>query len=158
MRVLITGACGFLARELANVLQDSHDLILLDRNRPEDATMFLPGVSERHYSPFDTKHPFVQAEIVDEAAIGEAMRGVDAVVHLAASVTGLPEQGVETFSANALGTFVVLDAARLAGVRVSFKVKVGEQYRLFGSITSNDVAEAVEKAIGQTIDKHKVIL
>jgi len=41
---------------------------------------------------------------------------------------------------------------------VSFKVKVGEQYRLYGSITSNDVAEAVEQAIGQSIDKHKVVL
>jgi large subunit ribosomal protein L9 len=49
-------------------------------------------------------------------------------------------------------------AARLEAVSVSFKVKVGEQYRLFGSITSTDVAEAVEKAIGQTIDKHKVVL
>jgi len=49
-------------------------------------------------------------------------------------------------------------SARLAEVKVSFKVKVGEQYRLFGSITSSDVAEAVEKAIGQAIDKHKVIL
>jgi large subunit ribosomal protein L9 len=47
---------------------------------------------------------------------------------------------------------------RLSATRVSFKVKVGEQYRLFGSITSTDVADAVEKAIGQAIDKHKVIL
>lgn len=49
-------------------------------------------------------------------------------------------------------------SAQLSAVKVSFKVKVGEQYRLYGSITSNDVAEAVEKAIGQTIDKHKVVL
>jgi large subunit ribosomal protein L9 len=49
-------------------------------------------------------------------------------------------------------------AARLAGTRVSFKVKVGEQYRLYGSITSSDIAEAVEKAIGQAVDKHKVLL
>jgi large subunit ribosomal protein L9 len=49
-------------------------------------------------------------------------------------------------------------AARLAGVRVTFKVKVGEQYRLFGSITGSDVAEAVEKVIGQPVDKHSVVL
>jgi large subunit ribosomal protein L9 len=49
-------------------------------------------------------------------------------------------------------------SARLAAVKVNFKVKVGEQYRLYGSITSGDVAEAVEKAIGETIDKHKVVL
>lgn len=49
-------------------------------------------------------------------------------------------------------------AARLAETTVSFKVKVGEQYRLFGSITSSDVAEAVEKAVGQPVDRHKVVL
>lgn len=49
-------------------------------------------------------------------------------------------------------------STRLAETKVTFKVKVGEQYRLFGSITSSDVAEAVEKAIGQSIDKHKVLL
>jgi large subunit ribosomal protein L9 len=47
---------------------------------------------------------------------------------------------------------------RLAETKVTFKVKVGEQYRLFGSITSSDVAEAVEKATGLSIDKHKIIL
>ncbi len=49
-------------------------------------------------------------------------------------------------------------AARLSGTRVSFKVKVGEQYRMYGSVTSADVAAEVEKAIGQSIDKHKVLL
>ena len=49
-------------------------------------------------------------------------------------------------------------ATRLSAVSVTFKVKVGDQYRLYGSITSSDVAEAVEKAIGQPIDKHKVVL
>jgi large subunit ribosomal protein L9 len=49
-------------------------------------------------------------------------------------------------------------ATRLSAVSVSFKVKVGEQYRMYGSITSSDVAEAVEKVVGQPIDKHTVIL
>ncbi len=49
-------------------------------------------------------------------------------------------------------------SARLAETKVGFKVKVGEQYRLFGSITSADIAEAVQKAIGHEIDKHKVLL
>jgi large subunit ribosomal protein L9 len=49
-------------------------------------------------------------------------------------------------------------ATRLEAVSVSFKVKVGEQYRMYGSITSADVAEAVEKAAGLPIDKHDVLL
>ncbi len=49
-------------------------------------------------------------------------------------------------------------AEMLATVTVNFKAKVGEQYRLYGSITSADIAEAIEKATGQPIDKRKIIL
>ncbi len=46
----------------------------------------------------------------------------------------------------------------LAGVTVRFTVRVGEQYRLYGSITSADIAEAVSAQIRQEIDKRKVLL
>ncbi|MEW6232009.1 MAG: 50S ribosomal protein L9 [Chloroflexota bacterium] len=49
-------------------------------------------------------------------------------------------------------------AERLATVTVNFKVRVGEQHRLYGSITSADIAEAIEKAAGQPINKRKIIL
>jgi len=38
------------------------------------------------------------------------------------------------------------------------KAKVGEQHRLYGSITSADIAEALAEKIGREIDKRKVIL
>lgn len=49
-------------------------------------------------------------------------------------------------------------ADQLASVRVSFKAKVGEQHRLYGSITSADIAEAVSQVLGHEIDKRKVEL
>jgi large subunit ribosomal protein L9 len=49
-------------------------------------------------------------------------------------------------------------AERLEQVTLHFKVKVGEQYRLYGSITSADIAEAVERQLGEPIDKHKIVL
>jgi len=49
-------------------------------------------------------------------------------------------------------------AAALAEVTVVFKVRVGEQRRLFGSITSGDIAEAVSKEINQEVDKRRVLL
>jgi len=49
-------------------------------------------------------------------------------------------------------------AERLAQLTLHFKVKVGEQYRLYGSITSADIAEAVEQQLGEPIDKHNIIL
>jgi len=117
MNVLITGAFGFIGRLLTEELQDRHTLRLLDRSRPEDATLFIPGRPDRAHVPIVPRHPFVIAEITNAHALREAMEGMDAVVHLAASVTGLPEFGVDTFRDNALGTFIVLDEARKAGVK-----------------------------------------
>ena len=42
---------------------------------------------------------------------------MDAIIHLAASTSGVAEIGQETFKANALGTFIIIDEARKAGVK-----------------------------------------
>lgn len=49
-------------------------------------------------------------------------------------------------------------AAVLADVTVRFQARVGEQHRLYGSITSADIAAAVSAEIQQEIDKRKVLL
>lgn len=49
-------------------------------------------------------------------------------------------------------------AEQLHGLRVTFRAKVGEQYRLYGSITNADIAEALSKEVGQEIDKRKIVL
>ena len=116
MRILITGACGMIGRALIDEIGTAHDLRLLDRTPPGEATVFVPGSGERASAPLETPWPFVQAEITDPDGMRAAMEGVDIVVHLAAAVSGLPELGVETFHANAQGTFVALHAARQAGV------------------------------------------
>ncbi len=49
-------------------------------------------------------------------------------------------------------------ADRIANTELVIKAKVGEQHRLYGSITSSDVAEALKQEIGQEIDKRRVEL
>jgi UDP-glucose 4-epimerase len=116
MKVLITGACGFIGRHLITELeQHGHELRLLDQTRPEDATMF-GGAKGRIAAPLQTRWPFVQAAITDAEAMLTACKGMDAVIHLAGEPRGLPEIGLETFTSNALGTFAAINAARLAGV------------------------------------------
>ena len=69
MKILITGACGFIGRQLIAELQSrGHSLRLLDMTRPEDATIFR-GNGERAHIPLIIDWPFVQAEITDEAAM-----------------------------------------------------------------------------------------
>ncbi len=44
----------------------------------------------------------------------------------------------------------------ISGSTVTVRSKVGEGGKLYGSITTGDVAEALEKQLGQTVDKRKI--
>ena len=49
-------------------------------------------------------------------------------------------------------------ATRLSGVTVTLKAKVGDQDRLYGSITAKDLADAVKKQAKIEVDRHKIEL
>ncbi len=49
-------------------------------------------------------------------------------------------------------------AERLKEVKVSLKAKAGKEGKLFGSITSKDVAEALKAQFNITVDKRKIDL
>ena len=49
-------------------------------------------------------------------------------------------------------------AERLTQITLTFKAKVGRQGRLYGSITSQDVASALQEAEGITIDRRVIDL
>ncbi len=49
------------------------------------------------------------------------------------------------------------EAGRIQGMAVTIKAKAGEEGKLFGSVTSMDIAEAV-KAKGVELDKRKIVL
>ncbi len=45
---------------------------------------------------------------------------------------------------------------KMDGTNISVRSKVGEGGKLYGSITTQDIAEALEKQAGQTVDKRKI--
>ncbi len=49
-------------------------------------------------------------------------------------------------------------AARINGVNLSFVVKVGEQGRLYGSVTSADIAERLNAQLKLELDRRKIEL
>lgn len=49
-------------------------------------------------------------------------------------------------------------ADRLKEIKVSLKAKAGKEGKLFGSITSKDVAEALKSQFNITVDKRKIDL
>jgi len=49
-------------------------------------------------------------------------------------------------------------AQRLSGLTLTFEAKAGEKGRLYGSITSAGIAEALEREVGEKFDRRKHIL
>lgn len=100
LRVLVTGASGMLGRAFVDRLQrDGHAVRTFQRGSTGIA------VADE-----------VRGSVTDAAAVARAVRGCDAVVHLAAkvSISG-PED--EFQSVNVGGTRALLSAASAAGVR-----------------------------------------
>jgi large subunit ribosomal protein L9 len=49
-------------------------------------------------------------------------------------------------------------AQALDGLTVTFQARAGESDRLYGSITSANIAEALEEQVGQEVDRRKIDL
>ena len=49
-------------------------------------------------------------------------------------------------------------AEKINGQSVRFQVKIGEQERLYGSVTSGDIAERLSQTIGEEVDRRKIEL
>jgi large subunit ribosomal protein L9 len=47
---------------------------------------------------------------------------------------------------------------RIARLRLEFKARVGETGRLYGSITSSDIAESIQAELGEEMDRRKIML
>lgn len=118
-RILITGGAGFIGCNLADALiRDGHTVMVFDNLSRRGADKNLTWLRERHGNRFT----FVQGDIRSPDAINQAMAGVEVVYHLAGqtAVTTSVTKPREDFEANALGTFNVLEAARLFGDEPAF--------------------------------------
>ncbi|HKT05916.1 MAG TPA: NAD-dependent epimerase/dehydratase family protein [Rugosimonospora sp.] len=111
MRVLVTGAAGFIGSHVADLLADEgHDVVALDALLPQAHGGTAPAWAARHH--------LLTGDVRDGAVLAQALRGVDAVCHQAAMVG----HGVNPFDAplytthNDHGTAVLLAAMYAAGV------------------------------------------
>ncbi|MBA7614222.1 50S ribosomal protein L9 [subsurface metagenome] len=57
-----------------------------------------------------------------------------------------------------LETEMVSLSQTVEGVEITLKAKVGAQERLYGAVTSGDIAEELKRVTGQDIDKRKIEL
>lgn len=92
MRVLLTGATGFIGRHLVHELAQRHEVVALARSVPADAT---PAAR------------WIEQDLTEELDAAALPDHVDAVVHLAQSMfyKHFPEHAEDIFAVNVHGTF-----------------------------------------------------
>lgn len=116
MRILITGATGFLGRRLVERLaEQGHAVVAASRSAA--SASFPAGVTPR------------ALDITDPASFGDVFSGLDAVVHAAAKVGDWGTRE-DFFAADEGGTRNVLSAARAENVPVFIHVSSVAVYGL----------------------------
>lgn len=135
MRILVTGGCGFIGSAFVRLaLGRGAEVVNLDKLTYAGNPANVADVAD------DPAYSFVHADIADAAAVGRAIVGVDVVVNFAAeshvdrSILS-PGDFIHT---DVVGTAVLLDAARNAGVRRFVQVSTDEVY---GSIQTGAFRE-----------------
>jgi len=108
---LVSGGAGFIGSSLVRALLARGDVVRVIDN-------FSSGKRENLADVVD-RIELVEADILDERALGRAIEGAEVVFHEAA-IPSVPKsmlEPVENHAANATGTLRVLEAARRAHVR-----------------------------------------
>lgn len=119
--VLLTGAGGRVGQAILERLGEAYEWRLLDRRPPED----------------DPAHEFRVADVTDDAAVGAAMSGVGAVIHLAGDPR--PDAPWDSVLTNNIdGTQTVLRAAVEADVQ---KVVFASSNHVVGHFETDRVPE-----------------
>ena len=127
----MTGGAGFIGSNLVKQLvADGIDVTVLDN---------LMSGFRSNLDPFPEIR-FIEGDIRDDAAVAEAIKGVEVVFHLAASVGNKRSIDHPLLDAdiNVMGTLKVLESARKAGVR---KIVASSSAGIFGELKTLPIKE-----------------
>ncbi len=137
-RVLVTGGAGFIGCNLTHrLIGRGHQVTVLDSLERYGADRNLAWLRQQHGDSFG----FVRADVRDFDAVSREAAGADVIYHLAAqtAVTTSVTEPRPDFEINALGTFNVLEAARLSGRQPA--VLYASTNKVYGGIEDVRVAE-----------------
>ena len=117
MRVLVTGAAGFIGRwVVGELLARGHTVLPVDSLVAGDLTNLDEFAGQPGLLPFE------EGDVRDAAACRRWTGSMDAVAHLAASISVQDsiDDPATTFENDVVGTFQILEGARASGARVLF--------------------------------------
>lgn len=114
-KTLVTGGAGFIGSNLVNrLLSEGHEVTIFDNLSRSGCDLNLNWLREMYGSK---SFRLIEANVTDFDALQRATEGVDIIYHLAGQVavtTSVNNPRLD-FEGNALGTFNMLEAARLVG-------------------------------------------
>lgn len=142
-RILITGGAGFIGSNLANrLLRENRNVTILDNLSRPGSMQNINWLREEH-----GKDAFclIEANVADFPSVQDACASADLIYHLAGqvAVTTSVAKPRDDFESNALGTFNVLEAARLAGNDPI--VIYASTNKVYGGMEQIQVVEADER-------------
>jgi CDP-paratose 2-epimerase len=115
--VLITGGSGFVGSNLAaSLLRDGFKVTVIDALLRRGSEHNLAWLREQDR---DGRFTFIHGDVRNFETVQQATKDADLIYHFAAqvAVTSSVDAPREDFECNALGTFNVLEGARLSGRR-----------------------------------------
>lgn len=113
MRYFITGGAGFIGSNLADrLLANGHQVTVYDNLSTGQLNFLLPAQKQAGFK-------LIEGDLLDEAKLGDSVKGHDFVFHLAANAdvrfgTEHPRRDLEQ---NTIATYNVLEAMRSAGIK-----------------------------------------
>jgi nucleoside-diphosphate-sugar epimerase len=113
MKIVVTGGSGNVGRYVVDEVSREHQVTVFDQVAPE------------------AKVQFVQGDITDPDACRSAVRGADAVLHLAAIPNPMTESPSRVMQVNVMGTYCVLDACAAMDVRRFIMASTDSVYGFF---------------------------
>jgi UDP-glucose 4-epimerase len=117
VRILVTGAAGFIGRwVVGELLARGHTVLPIDNLVAGDVANLAEFESQPGLLPFE------EGDVRDAASCRRWTAEVDAVAHLAASISVQDsiDDPATTFENDVVGTFQLLEGARASGARVLF--------------------------------------
>lgn len=135
MRIAVTGAAGFVGRNLIDLLvTQGHDVVAIDRV---------------HGGPADGVRR-VAADILDAASMKRALEGVEVVYHLVAKIT-LAQHDDAAWTVNTSGVRTVAEAALAADVRRMVHCSSVHSYDQRTSVCDGRLDEAGPRSADPTL-------
>ncbi|HWG47649.1 MAG TPA: dTDP-glucose 4,6-dehydratase [Gemmataceae bacterium] len=130
--MLVTGGCGFIGSNFIHyILENEADVTVINF----DALTYAGNLTNLADVANHPRYRFVHGDITDRQAVQAAVQGVHSILHFAAEshVDRSIQDSTPFVNTNIVGTQILLDAARAAGVQRYVQISTDEVYGSLGS-------------------------